>query len=114
MIINKNIKPLISIIIRTKNEVDWIESCIDAINFQDYKNFEIIIVDNNSTDGTLRYLKKLNLKVLKIKKYLPGKALNLGIKNSMGSIIVCLSAHCIPKNNKWLRNLISPLVKKKK
>ena len=113
MIINKNINPLISIIIRTKNEVDWIESCIDAINFQDYKNFEIIIVDNNSTDGTLRYLKKLNLKVLKIKKYLPGKALNLGIKNSMGSIIVCLSAHCIPKNNKWLSNLISPLVKKK-
>lgn len=113
MKLNKKINPLISIIIRTKNEVDWIESCIDAINFQDYKNFEIIIVDNNSTDGTLSYLKKLNLKVLKIKKYLPGKALNLGIKNSRGSIVVCISAHCIPKNIKWLSNLISPLIKKK-
>ena len=62
MKLNKKINPLISIIIRTKNEVDWIESCIDAINFQDYKNFEIIIVDNNSTDGTLSYLKKLTRK----------------------------------------------------
>ena len=110
---NNQKKPLVSIIIRTKNEVDWIESCIDAIHYQDYKNYEIIIVDNNSNDGTLNYLKKFKFKVIKIKKFLPGKAINLGIKNSNGSIVVCLSAHCIPKNNKWLKNLISPLINKK-
>ena len=39
-------KPLVSIIIRTKNEEKWITSCIDAIKTQTYKNIEIIIVDN--------------------------------------------------------------------
>ena len=106
-------KPLVSIIIRTKNEENWINSCIDAILKQKYKKFEIIIVDNYSTDNTLKKIKKYNLRICKIKKFFPGKALNLGIKNSKGSIIVCLSGHCIPKDEQWLWNLIKALKTKK-
>ena len=108
-----NKDPLVSIIIRTRNEIDWIESCLDAISYQSYRNYEIIIVDNKSSDGTLNYLKNLNIKVIKINKYLPGKSLNFGIKKSKGKYIVCLSAHCIPKNENWLKNLINPLKNKK-
>lgn len=104
---------LVSIIIRTKNEERWIASCLNAIYEQDYKNFEIIIVDNESEDNTLKIISNYKVaKILKIKNFLPGKALNLGIKKSKGSIIVCLSGHCIPKNNKWLHNLISPIKNK--
>lgn len=106
-------KPLVSIIIRTKNEENWINSCIDAINKQKYKNFEIIIVDNYSIDNTLKKISKHKLKTFKIRKFLPGKALNLGIKNSNGTIIVCLSGHCIPKDENWLWNLIKGLKNKK-
>ena len=43
---------LISIIIRTKKyEERWIASCLNAIYEQDYKNFEIIIVDNDQKDS---------------------------------------------------------------
>ena len=52
-------KPLISIIVRTKNEERWIESCIQNIKNQNYKKVEIIIVDNNSTDKTLDKIKKI-------------------------------------------------------
>ena len=52
-------KPLVSIIIRTKNEQNWIESCLRAIFNQSYKNFEIILVDNNSTDNTVKIAKNL-------------------------------------------------------
>jgi glycosyltransferase involved in cell wall biosynthesis len=45
--------PLVSIVIRTKNEEKWLPYCIEAIRTQTYTNFEIIIVDNESTDNTL-------------------------------------------------------------
>ena len=100
-------KPKISIIIRTKNEERWILKCLEQIKKQTLKEYEIILVDNNSSDKTVE---KANLagvkKIFIIKNFLPGKALNLGIKNSLGEYIVCLSAHCIPTNKNWLKNLI--------
>lgn len=98
--------PKVSIIIRTKNEERWISSCLKSVFLQVYKNFEVIIVDNNSTDKTLEKAKNFNVKLFGIDDFLPGKALNLGIHKSKGDIIVSLSAHCIPTNNKWLSNLI--------
>jgi rhamnosyltransferase len=104
-------KQKVSIIIRTKNEEKWILNCFKKIFSQTYKNIEIIVVDNYSTDKTLQKIKGFPHKLIKIKKFLPGKALNLGIQKASGTIIVCLSAHCIPVNNDWLKNLIKPLKK---
>ena len=71
------------------------------------KDYEVILVDNNSTDKTVEKAHLAGVKkIFLIKKFLPGKALNLGIKNSHGEYIVCLSAHCIPTNKDWLKNLI--------
>jgi rhamnosyltransferase len=99
-----------SIIIRTHNEERWIEQCLKSIFNQRYKNFEIIIVDNKSTDNTLKILKKYKIKkIININNYLPGKSLNLGINQSRGEYIVCISAHCIPTNNLWLSNLVSAI-----
>ena len=65
----------VSIIIRTKNEERWIGRCLESIFKQNYKNFEVIIVDNESKDKTLEKLKNFKIKkVVKIKKYLPGKS----------------------------------------
>ena len=98
--------PDISIIIRTKNEERWIGHCLLAIFQQTYKSFEVILVDNESNDYTLNIAKRFNLKkIINIKKFYPGKALNEGIRSSSGKFIVCLSAHCIPKNEFWLENL---------
>ena len=105
----KKREPLVSIIIRTKNEEVWRESCLRAIQNQIYKNIEIILVDNFSKDNTVDIAKKFKVKVVRIKNYKPGKALNIGIKKSNGYYIVCLSPHCIPKNNNWLNKLIQNL-----
>ena len=103
-------KPLVSIIIRTKNEERWINSCLDSIYNQTYKNFEIILVDNLSSDKTVEKAKQKSVKkIVFIKNYLPGKALNLGIEKSEGKFIVCLSAHCIPVNSVWLNNLVKAI-----
>ncbi len=57
-------KPKVAIIIPTKNKVQLLKKCIESIeNKTDYKNYEIIIVDNNSNDiETLEYLKSISNK----------------------------------------------------
>ena len=52
-------KPFVSIIIRTKNEERWITSCLKSVSRQSYKNFEIIIVDNHSSDKTIEKVLKV-------------------------------------------------------
>ena len=57
-------KNLVSIIIRTKNEEKWIESCLRSVFNQNYKNFEVILVDNKSADNTVKIAKKYKIKVI--------------------------------------------------
>ena len=104
--------PKISIIIRTKNEEKYISRCLKKISQQTLKDFEIIIVDNNSSDLTVKKASLFTKKIIKIKKFLPGKAINDGIRLSKGKIIVITSAHCIPVNNS-LKNLVKDLSDKK-
>ena len=102
--------PSISIIIRTRNEERWINSCFEALYNQTYRDFEIVVVDNQSIDKTIEKIRRFPVdKILNISDYLPGKALNLGIEQSEGQYIVCLSAHCIPISNKWLETLVKTL-----
>jgi len=102
--------PLVSIIVRTKNEEKWIAHCLKSVFNQTYKDFEVVVVDNESTDKTLEKVKKFqNVRIVQIDNYRPGKAINLGIKNSRGDVIVCLSAHCMPVNNHWLASLVRNL-----
>ncbi len=98
--------PEISIIVRTRNEERWIAHCLAMIYRQDYRDFEVILVDNKSTDHTVAVASRHPLAaVVSIDKYLPGHALNEGIRASTGRFIVCLSAHCIPKATDWLSAL---------
>ena len=100
---------MVSIIIRTKNEERWISACLNAVFNQSFKDFEVVLVDNNSADRTVEKAKAFDVKIVTIEEYRPGRAINLGIQNSRGDIIVCLSGHCIPVNNDWLSNLIHDL-----
>ena len=99
-----------SVIIRARNEERWIGYAIQSA-LDHLSKPEIIIVDNNSTDKTVEIVKffsenpNLNnetnnyskIKIINIKNYSPGRALNLGVKNSSKKYIMILSAHCILK-----------------
>jgi len=98
----------VSIIIRAKNEEKWISSCLSSVFLQEFKDFEIILVDNCSTDGTVEKARSFPVnKIVTTEQFLPGKALNLGIRHSKGQFIVCLSAHCIPTSERWLGNFLA-------
>jgi rhamnosyltransferase len=100
---------MISIIIRTKNEEKWIVRTLRQLKKQTYSHFEIILVDNNSTDKTVeRAIKEYpQLKLITINDFLPGLAINIGIEEAKGDFISILSAHCIPVNKNWLEKLHS-------
>jgi rhamnosyltransferase len=102
-------RPLVSIIVRTKNEEKWIDSCLEAISNQTYTNYEIILVDNNSTDRTVTRAQNYPITLVEIEAFIPGKAINDGIRASSGEYLVCISAHCIPVDNKWLEILVNTL-----
>ena len=110
-------KPLVSIIVRTRNEYFWIGKCLSEIYNQNYKNFEVILVDNKSTDNTVKIVKK-NFPTVKIIKcnsriFFPGRSLNIGIKASKGSLVAMISGHCIPGNKNWISNLVKNFKNKK-
>ena len=100
-----------SVVIWAKNEERWIGYAIQSA-LDHLKKPEIVIVDNNSTDKTLEIVKffaenpNLNnevdnyskIKIINIKNYSPGRALNLGVKHATKKYILILSAHCIIKN----------------
>ena len=101
----------VSIVIRTFNEQKWIRHCLLAVFSQNYCSFDVVIVDSNSSDNTLRICEDFPIRqVVHIDDYRPGDALNKGIQANPADYYVCLSAHCIPCNQQWLDNLTSAFV----
>ena len=83
-----------SIIIPNYNSEKWIEKCINSILNQTYKNFEIIIVDDMSTDNSIKIIKKLLRKedklIINKSKRLSGGTRNVGIAEAKGDYIICI------------------------
>src|SRR5262245_30355902 len=99
--------PEISIIIRARNEVRWITHCMKRIAAQTFRDHEIVLVDNVSSDKTVERARAIcpNLKLVTVEKFLPGLAINEGVRASSGRYIACLSAHCLPAHHDWLDRL---------
>jgi threonine dehydrogenase-like Zn-dependent dehydrogenase len=102
-------KPQVSLIIRTLNEAEHLGDLLNSIRSQTYKNFEIVLVDSGSFDGTLEIAEKHCDKILKIKQdeFTFGFALNFGIKHATGELIGIISAHTIPLHDNWLKFLVN-------
>ena len=99
---------MVSIIIRARNESKWIGLVLSAIKEQTFTDYEIVLVDNGSTDGTIEIAQDRGVdKVLSIDNFSPGKAINLGCSNSSGHLFVMLSAHCVPASKDWLAHLVA-------
>lgn len=85
-----------SIVIATFNSEKFISQTLNSIKSQNFKNFELVIVDKNSTDKTIDIIKKYKFKNIKIiRKNDKGiyDALNIGIRNSKGIVISILHSN---------------------
>lgn len=113
---NENLPPL-SVIISARNEAENLKKFLPLILTQDYPNFELIVIDDNSSDKTLKVLseykkKYQNLIVLEAEKNVSGKgnkkrALTKAISKSKNDLFVFTDADCYPVSNLWLKNISS-------
>ncbi len=99
----------ISIVIAVRNEEKNIQNLLESINKQQYTNFELIIIDDHSTDNTINVIKNYGLNnctILKLSENKQGKktALNTAISESKGELIVTTDADCTMDFN-WLYSI---------
>lgn len=87
---------IVTIYILNHNYEKYLEQSIKSVLSQTYNNIELIIIDNNSKDGSKKiiekYRKKKNIKIIYQRNYRLSKSNNIAIKNSVGNYIMRLDA----------------------
>ena len=83
----------VSVIVISYNIQDYISQCLDSLNNQTYKEFEIIVVDDGSCDNTMNIIKEYkklnkNIKLIQKDNGGPSSARNVGLRNSNGQYIL--------------------------
>jgi len=105
--------PLVTIVMRSKNDILYIAETFEKILKQKFTDFEILNFDSGSEDGTWEIIQKYNPDrswQIRPDEYVPGKVLNNAVAKAEGEIIVFNNSDCIPADENWLGSLIKPLL----
>lgn len=100
MINEKTIKkthPLVSVIIPVHNAEEYLEECVNSVLVQTYTNLEILLIDDNSTDGSINLEKQLAKKDSRIRHFVEhngnaGLTRNFGLNQMRGEYIFFLDS----------------------
>ena len=101
--------PRVSIVMRTKN-ADWVVGqALAALYSQTFTDFELIVVDSGSTDGTLDIVRRYPCDLVEIAadSYIPGPVLNNAIERASGEIIVFQNSDVVPLDDGCLGRLVA-------
>lgn len=84
--------PRVSVIIPTYNQKEKVKRAVESVLIQEPKNYEIVVVDDGSSDGTFEFLSALNLPIKLLRKENGGvsTARNLAIQSSVGEYVAFL------------------------
>jgi len=104
--------PQVSIIIVNWNAKDYLEDCITSLEKQTYQNFEIILVDNASTDDSVKFIENKfpNIRIIKNKENVGfAEGNNIGMRQAKGNLIALFNPDA-KADSEWLSNLVSTLI----
>ena len=107
-----NENPFVSIVITARNEERNLIDNLPLLLALDYPNFEIIVIDDDSTDNTRTVLSSFDdhrLKFRSIQNSKPGKrdALRLGTSMAQGEYMLLTDADCRPNGKNWIKSAMS-------
>ncbi len=108
--------PRISVITPTFNEEKNIKACIESIYLQDYprKLIEIIVIDDNSTDGTVEIARSLGAKVFVSGFKHIEKSKSIGISKATGEFVLFMDADLRLTSKSWIKDFIYSLIENPK
>ncbi|MEI8288839.1 MAG: glycosyltransferase [Verrucomicrobiota bacterium] len=104
--------PFISIIMRSFNEAWALKSTLPAIAAQDFKRWELIVIDSGSTDGSqelIRTAKPTQFVQITPKEYNPSRVMNQGMRLAKSEFGIFINADATPQGTNWLRPLVNAL-----
>ncbi len=102
---------MLSVIIPAFNEENFLPRCLESLKNQKFKDFEIIVVDNNSTDKTAEIAKKFNVILFSEKNQGVAYARNKGSEIAKGEILVFTDILFAKSLNKFIK--IKNIIKSK-
>ena len=116
---NSREKEPVTVVIAAHNERTNLKRIIPLLFEQDYPNFEVMVINDRSYDGTKRVLEQLMAIYPKLRTvtvdYTPNHvtskkyALTLGIKVAKNDVILLTDADCRPKTDKWIELMTAPV-----
>src|SRR5438445_9156855 len=99
MNLSERTQPLVSVLIRARNEEPALRRLFECLSIQKLdRPFEVVVIDNESNDGSARVASAMGARVFTLPRSLfsYGRAINVGVKLCRGDLIVLLSAHSWP------------------
>jgi rhamnosyltransferase len=107
--------PLVTVVVLTKNSGKLFEEVLGAIKSQITPwQFEILVVDSGSTDGTIEFLASqdgIRLVEIESHEFGHGKTRNLAVREARGEFVAMLTHDAKPADRNWLANLLVPFEK---
>ena len=99
----------VSVVVRAKNEAADIGRTLGLVRSQTVES-QLIVVDSGSTDGTVQIARDHGAEVIQIQaaEFTFGGALNLGTDATTAPVVVALSAHAFPADERWLERMLEP------
>jgi len=104
--------PLVSIIMRSYNEGWALQETLPALAAQEYRNWELIVIDSGSTDGSRELIQKAQPRhfiQIEAEEYNPSRVMNHGMQLARSEFGIFLNADATPANSNWLRPLVTAL-----
>src|SRR5258708_1754587 len=104
--------PFVSIIMRSFNEGWALKETLPALAAQEYRNWELIVIDSGSSDGSVDLILKAQPKhFLQIQphEYNPSRVMNHGMTLAGNDFGIFLNADATPQGPNWLRPLVAAL-----
>jgi O-antigen biosynthesis protein len=96
--------PRASVIVCTFNGQRYLDECLSAIQQLDYPDFEVIVVDDGSTDGTAAIASRYPVRLIRTENQGLSAARNTGLRAATGDIVAYIDDDAYP-DREWLRHL---------
>ncbi|MEI7941423.1 MAG: glycosyltransferase family 2 protein, partial [Verrucomicrobiota bacterium] len=104
--------PRVSIIMRSFNEAWALQETLPALRAQDFKNWELIVIDSGSTDGSpalIHEARPAHFLQITPQQYNPSRVMNQGLRLAQSQCCIFLNADATPQGTNWLRPLVEAL-----